>query len=169
MSRHVIVQPPAGSSRKESRPSTPAFNDWDDLDHPRSSFSTEATPRPTATPVNVGIESYSSNNILLTTNEPLLPKRLGFFTDKLSAATSQSQTHSTATSAHRASPVPPHSGLLPPRSHSRADSGPWEPTMASLSSTANISKVHTSPSKVSDKHSRHILPSSMIIVYRQNL
>jgi hypothetical protein len=46
--------------------------------------------------------------------------------------------------------VPFHSGLLPPRSHSRADSGPWEPSaMASISSASIVKQVHTSPSKVS--------------------
>ena len=76
------------------------------------------------------------------------------FTDKLSNLSfSHSQSHihltqSQLTSSHRASPIP--SGLLPPRSHSRADSTPRDPfSMANNASASNINKRHASPSKVS--------------------
>jgi hypothetical protein len=144
--RHA--QPSSGvSSRKESRPSTPADTD---SDYHRPSFS-DATPRPTPSqPHPLGQESSA-----LPTNDTLLApssKRLGFFADKLSGAQSHSHhQQSASTSGLRTSPVPSHSNstLLPPRSHSR-DSSSLSP-MASSSSTANAAKVHTSPSKVSDK------------------
>lgn len=154
MSRHA--QPAAaGASRKESRPSTPADLNYDqDYDQQRRSFS-DATPRPTPSPSRpLGQDSNTPSN--LTAIDSLLPpssRRLGFFTDKLSgSSSSQSQSHHTqsqSTSGHRASPIP--SGLLPPRSHSRADSAPRDPlTMASNNaSTSNLNKPHTSPSKVS--------------------
>lgn len=114
------------------------------------SFSIHATPRPTR---------LSGQEINTTSGIDAIPpshsKRLGFFADKLSGASSSQShhQHSASTSGHRASPIPFHSsgGLLPPRSHSRADSTHRDQTssaMASSSSTANASKVHTSPSKV---------------------
>jgi hypothetical protein len=160
--RHA--QPPSGTtvpSRKESRPSTPAQDRDNDSDNTRPS-SIDATPRPTPTQSRpLGQDSNTSGG--LTTVDSLLPphsKRLAFFADKLSgASSSQSHSHhhqqSTSTSGLRASPVPSHSnsGLLPPRSHSRAEST-RDPSsiMASSSSTANANKVHTSPSKVSPYH-----------------
>ena len=152
--RHA--QPPSGnvSSRKESRPSTPAPDT--DTDYHRPSFS-DATPRPTPSqPRPLGQESNTTSILNTVDGPPPTSKRLAFFADKLSGASS-SQSHiqpSTSTSGHRASPVPSHSNnsLLPPRSHSRADST-RDPSslspMASSSSPANASKVHTSPSKVS--------------------
>jgi hypothetical protein len=144
--RHA--QPSTGvvSSRKESRPSTPAP---DDTDHNRRSFSIDATPRPSISQPRPPDSSPPTADSL-----PPHSKRLGFFADKLSGASSHSNhQQSPSTSGHRASPVPFHSssGLLPPRSHSRADSAPRDPpssNMASSSSAANASKVHTSPSKV---------------------
>src|ERR1700683_178817 len=118
--RHA--QPPSGSvsSRKESRPSTPAPDT--DSDYHRPSFS-DATPRPTPTqPRPLGQESNTTSP-LTTIDAPLPPasKRLAFFADKLSgASSSQSHSPSASTSGPRASPVPSHtnSSLLPPRSHS---------------------------------------------------
>lgn len=166
MGRHTQPGPPIASgagtsSRKESRPSTPAghVGDWDvDIDHSHNSLNSlesDATPRPT--PITPGytlaqdLNSYTSS-IAADAVLPPASKRLGFFADKLSAAT-QSQSHNAPSSGHRASPVPFHSGLgIPPRSHSRTDSGPWEPSaMASSSSNSNVNKVHTSPSKVNIK------------------
>ena len=148
------VQPAgSGASRKESRPSTPADLNYDH-DYDRRTAS-DATPRPTPTPSHIlGQDSNVQSN--LTTIDSVLPpnsKPLGFFTDKLSSSSSsQSQIHLTqsqSTSTHRASPIP--SGLLPPRSHSRADSTPKDPFAMSSNnaSTSNINKPHTSPSKVS--------------------
>lgn len=161
LGRHAQPSNPQGqtsrkdSNLKESRPPTPA-----DSDHHRS-FSNEATPRPTpAQPRLLAQESNSGESL----TQSQTSKRLGFFADKLSGNTgstsnSQSQanhTQSASTSGLRVSPVPHSSpGLLPPRSHSRADSTPRDlpssTSMTSLSSNPNAnanSKVHTSPSKV---------------------
>jgi hypothetical protein len=152
--RHA--QPSSGAvlSRKDSRPSTPAQDRDNDSDHGRPSFSIDATPRPTPSQSRpLGQDS----NTLTTVDTPPHSKRLGFFADKLSGASSSQHHHqqSASTSGNRPSPVPshPNTGLLPPRSHSRADST-RDPssTMASSSSAANASKVHSSPSKVSPDH-----------------
>ena len=143
----------AGVSPKESRPSTPADLNYD---HDDRRTSLNPTPRPTPTsPHPLGQDSNTPIS-LTTTNSLQHPnsRRLGFFTDKLSNLSfSHSQSHihltqSQLTSSHRASPIP--SGLLPPRSHSRADSTPRDPfSMANNASASNINKRHTSPSKVS--------------------
>lgn len=154
----ITVQPanqiPGGDGPGTGRSSTPSANVDDDhdvqdiSDHPRSSFSSDATPRPTPVPSYplIAQDSYTSQGSI-SDSVHLSPaaKRLAFFTDKLAAAT-----HSQSHSPSRASPVPFHSVHLPPRSHSRADSGPWDSSaMASASSTSNLKQVHTSPSKVS--------------------
>lgn len=158
MGRHA--QPPGGGghSRKESRPSTPGDRDADYDNHKRS-FS-DATPRPTPLPPRpLGQDSNLSNN--LTVGDSLAPpssKRLGFFTDKLSGGSSSQslQTHNSqgpSASGHRSSPIPSHPGLIPPRSHSRVDSNPRDPSiMASSVSIPNTNKPHTSPSKVSSMY-----------------
>ena len=142
-----------GASRKESRPSTPADLNYDHDDRRTSS---NATPRPTPTPSHPLDQDSNTPSSVTTPDSLQYPNsmRLGFFTDKLSSSSSshsQSHIHLTQTqltSGHRASPIP--SGLLPPRSHSRADSTPRDPfSMANNASASNINKPHTSPSKVS--------------------
>ena len=128
-----------GVSPKESRLSTPADLNYD---HDDRRTSLNATPRPTPTSSHPLDQDSNTPSNLTTTDSLQHPnsRRLGFFTDKLlNSSFSHSQSHIHLTQSP--------SGLLPPRSHLRADSTPRDPF--SMANNANINKRHTSPSKVS--------------------
>ncbi|KAF8070291.1 HbrB-like-domain-containing protein [Lyophyllum atratum] len=95
--------------------------------------STDATPSHPST-------TTTTTTTLNSTPDVSSSKRLGFFSDKLSATA-----HSTLKSSLHPSQ------LLHPHTHSRNDSHqlPLSPPMATSSSMSNVSKSHTSPSKAS--------------------
>lgn len=133
----------------------------DSSERPRRS-SIDATPRQTPattrflsspTPSN---DYDPSKNVLSSAQDVFSSsKRLGFFADKLSSLNSTSLSgtgHSVATLKSSLHP----SQLLHPHNHSRNESAltfaststTTLPAMATTSSLSNVSKSHTSPSKV---------------------
>jgi hypothetical protein len=134
----------------------------------RRRLSSEATPRPTPAPHPQHLASVLSHdhhhNLLgssSTTDVSSHSRRLGFFTDKLSNSQPLHATGSGQRSGHSLVPA-----LLHPHSHSRGDSAltitsttPSSTNMTSLSSAPNLSKPHTSPSKVSSRSSHPSVPA----------
>lgn len=133
--------------KKHSRSSSP-----DNSTEPPRRSSSDATPR--QTPATTRFLSPTPNDqdtsrSVLTSAQDVFSssKRLGFFADKLTSSISGATHSNPKSSLHP-------SQLLHPHSHSRSDSS--QPptsstptsTMATSSSMTNVTKSHTSPSKV---------------------
>lgn len=136
---------------KRSRSSSPD----DSAERPRRS-SSDATPRQTPATTRFLSSPTPSNDhdlskSVLTSAQDVFSssKRLGFFADKLSSSLSGTS-HSAANLKSSLHP----SQLLHPHSHNRNESALTStstttlPAMAATSSLSNVSKSHTSPSKV---------------------
>jgi hypothetical protein len=146
------------ASESNSRSSSP------DGDH-RASSSSDATPRPTPAPHPQHLASVASHdpnfNLLgssLTSDFSSSSRRLGFFTEKLSAAQASHSVNASA-SGHAASQRSGLPGLLHSHNHPRTEPAssitlPSASIIASLSGSSNSSKLHSAPSKVSPTNLR---------------
>lgn len=162
-----------------SRPNSPTWRD-DSGSEQRGRTSTDATPRPTPShPRNLGsVVAHDTNSNILGSSSSAADffspsRRLALFGgggDKGSSSHSHHQHNSSTSSLATARGHITAAHLLPPRSHSRAESAlalnreasaspipSISGTSMASSSTVTAAKAHTSPSKVSLRTSCGVL------------